>query len=77
MRYCDCGVTGVVEGVCVGGSVGISVFVAVGGTSVSVAVAGTGTSVVVGVVVGKLGMIVSPGTGVRVGTLGTQSSCPA
>lgn len=28
------------------------------------------------VAVGKLGMTVTPGTGVMVATLGTQSSCP-
>ena len=43
--------------------------VAGGGTFVKEAVAD-------GVAVGKLGTMVTPGTGVSVGTLGTQSLCP-
>jgi hypothetical protein len=36
-----------------------------------------GTLVAEGVSVGNSGMIVTPGTGVRVGTLGTHNLCPA
>ena len=67
------GVGGTSDGVNVGGTL-----VAVGGTSV--AVGGTsvavGTIISVGVKVGKSGMTVTPGLGVRVGTFGTQSSWP-
>jgi hypothetical protein len=62
-------VTGVFDGVNVAVGVMVDVAVAVGWT-VAVAVA-------VDVSVGKLGMMVCPGTGVRVGTFGTQSNCPA
>ena len=51
-------------------AVGGGAVVAVGGTVVKLAVA-------VGVLGGKVGTSVTPGTGVRVGTLGTQSLCPA
>lgn len=72
----DDGLGGVFEGVNVGAVVGVDVGVPVGGTNVSV-----GTTVfvlvAVAVAVGKLGMMVVPGIGVRVGTLGTQSNCPA
>jgi hypothetical protein len=66
---------GVNEGVKVEvGMVAVGMNVAVGGGAV-VAVGGTVVklAVTVGVLVGKFGMIVTPGTGVRVGTLGTQS----
>jgi hypothetical protein len=56
--YCGTGLTGVLEGVNVGRNVLVEV----------------GASVLVGVAVGNVGMTVTPGTGVRVGTLGTQSS---
>jgi len=71
MRYC-CGVIGVFEGVSVGTAVAVDVGVAV---EVLVAV-GVDVKVAVAVPVGKSGMTVMPGTGVRVGTLGTQSNCP-
>ena len=65
--------------VSVGVSVGMNVDVALGGGSVAVLVLVTGAVVFVGdeVSVGKSGMIVTPGTGVRVGMLGTHSLCPA
>lgn len=47
-------------------AVGGGAVVAAGGSLVKLAVT-------VGVLVGKLGMVVTPGTGVRVGMLGTQS----
>lgn len=58
---------------------GMNVDVALGGGSVAVLVLVTGAVVFVGdgVSVGKSGMIVTPGTGVRVGMLGTHSLCPA
>lgn len=74
--YSDAGVTGVFDGVKVGGTVGTEVKVDVGGTKVKVGMA-VGTSVSVKTTVGKVGIIVTPGAGVRVGTLGTQSSWPA
>ena len=61
---------GVIEGVAVAGMlvlVGVEAFV---GTGESVMI-----NVEVGVAVGKLGMMVTPG--VSVGTFGTQSNCPA
>lgn len=70
IRYCGAGLGGVFDGVNVGAVVGGDVNVAVGGTLVSVGIG-------VYVAVGKSGMIVMPGTGVRVGTLGTHSRCPA
>ncbi len=70
MRYCGDGLGGVFDGVRVGAVVGVYVNVALGGTLVSVGMA-------VYVAVGKSGMIVMPGTGVRVGTLGTHRSWPA
>jgi hypothetical protein len=72
MRYCGDGLGGVFDGVKVGGVVGADVNVALGGTIVSVEMI-----ICVAVAVGKSGIIVTPGTGVRVGTLGTHSSCPA
>lgn len=58
-----------------GDEVGTMVCVAVAvGHAVSVNVGGTGVND--GVDVGKFGMIVTPGTGVLVGTLGTHSLCP-
>jgi len=66
IRYCD-GLGGVFDGVNVGATVAVNVEV---GTVVSV-------GMIVFVAVGKLGMIVTPGTGVMVGTFGTQSNCPA
>ncbi len=80
--YCD-------EGGLVGvfAAVGIEVEVAVGnevevavGMEVAVAVGSSvavGISVGVEVAVGKFGITVTPGTGVRVGMFGTQSLCPA
>lgn len=63
---------GVFEGVTVGGTVGINVEVAV-----DVAVGNAvGSDVCDGVDVGKSGMMVTPGMGVRVATLGTQSTWP-
>jgi hypothetical protein len=59
----------VFEGVNVADAVGMNVDVAVGGTVVAV-----GINVLDGVAVGKSGIIVTPGTGVRVGTFGTQSN---
>ena len=53
----------------------VIVAVAVGG-SVEVLV-GTLVAVAVAVAVGNSGTTVVPGTGVRVGTLGTHSLCPA
>ena len=71
MRYSDtCGLGGVFEEVNVGAIVGAVVNVALGGTVVSVGLR-------VFVAVGKSGTMVTPGTGVRVATFGTQSSCPA
>lgn len=61
---------GVFEGVTVGGTVGINVEVAV-----DVAV-GNAVGSDVCVDVGKSGTMVTPGTGVRVATLGTQSTWP-
>ncbi len=84
IRYCE-GVGGVF--VAVGTTVQVDV-----GTSVSVAVAvgscvgvevlvGTLVAVAVGVAVevsvGNSGMMVTPGTGVRVGIFGTHNLCPA
>ena len=61
---------GVIEAVAVAG-----MLVSVGtGESVILKVE-VGDGVVLGVMVGKLGMIVTPG--VRVGTFGTHSNCPA
>ncbi len=63
-------------------SVGIKVEVAVGGSFVAVFVGGIAVAacvavcVAVEVAVGKSGTIVTPGIGVRVGMLGTQSLCP-
>jgi hypothetical protein len=54
----------------VGAMVGLGVNVALGGIVVSV-------GMIVFVADGKSGMIVTPGTGVRVGTLGTHRTCPA
>lgn len=65
MRYSK-GVGGVLDAVNVGATVGADVKVALGGIDVSV-----GWSVYVAV--GKSGTIVTPGTGVRVGTFGTHS----
>lgn len=59
---------GVGEGVTVKVSVGDSV-------ELGVTVVATGSEVFVDV--GKSGMVVVPGIGVRVGTFGTQSLCPA
>ena len=84
IRYCD-GVGGVFV------AVGTRVQVAVGtGVSVAVAVGScVGVEVLVGrlvavavdvgveVSVGKSGMMVTPGIGVRVGIFGTHSLCPA
>jgi hypothetical protein len=60
------------------GTTVVGTSVAAGGTSV--AVAGTLVAVriiiSVGVKVGKSGMTVTPGVGVRGGTFGTQSNCP-
>ena len=71
MRYSDtCGLGGVFDGVNVGATVGAVVNVALGGTVVSVGLR-------VFVAVGKSGIIVTPGTGVRVATFGTHRSCPA
>lgn len=75
IRYCDGGWG--LGGVFV--AVGIGVEVAVGGSVavlIAVMVMGVGT-VGIDVSVGKSGMIVTPGTGVRVEILGTQSLCPA
>jgi hypothetical protein len=66
MRYSAAGLGGVLEAVKVGAMVGEDVNVALGGMLVSV-----GLSVFVDV--GKSGTMVTPGTGVRVGTLGTHS----
>ena len=62
------------EAVGVGGTsvVGICVEVAVGGSRVGTSVVGTGAVLDA---VGEFGITVIPG--VRVGTLGTQSLCPA
>ena len=61
------------HGVFVGNGVNEGVKVVVGGGAV-VAVGGMEVklAVTVGVLVEKVGMMVTPGTGVRVGTLGTQ-----
>jgi hypothetical protein len=62
-------------GVSVGGTgeeVEMKVDVSMGGANVAL-----GSGVVEGVCVGKLGMMVTPGTGVRVGMFGTHSNCPA
>jgi hypothetical protein len=71
MRYSD-GVGGVLDGVNVGAVVAVDVNVELGGIVVSV-----GMNVSVAAAVGKSGTIVTPGTGVRVGTLGTHSTWPA
>jgi hypothetical protein len=60
---------GVFEGVNVGDAVAVNVEVAVGGTGVRL-----GVNVADGVAVGKSGTMVTPGTGVSVGTLGTHSN---
>lgn len=72
MRYSAAGLGGVLEAVKVGAVVGLDVNVALAGMLVSV-----GMNVCVAVAVGKSGMFVTPGTGVRVGTLGTHRTCPA
>lgn len=71
MRYSAAGLGGVFDAVNVGATVGRDVDVAVGG--------GRLVSVGLGVLVavGKSGITVTPGTGVRVGILGTHSNCPA
>ena len=61
----------------VGNAVAVAVAVDVeAGSVVPVGVA-VGMDVSVGVAVEKSGMLVTPGIGVRVGKLGTQSNCPA
>jgi hypothetical protein len=72
MRYCEGG--GSVVSVAV--EEGITVKVDVGrDVELGTAVVGMGSEVFVEV--GKVGMEVAPGTGVRVGTFGTQSLWPA
>ena len=76
IRYCDCE-AGRTVGVAV--AVGRSVGMAVGrevevGSSVALLVAVGRAS---GVSVGNCGILVTPGTGVRVGRFGTQSLWPA
>jgi len=62
--------------VLVGVGEGVTVKVSVGGSvELGVTVVATGSEVFVNV--GKSGMVVVPGIGVRVGTFGTQSLCPA
>ena len=72
MRYGDSGVIGVRDGVAVLLNVAVGICVSVGAV---VLVGGTGVLVLV--VVGKFGTTVTPGTGVCVGTFGTQSNWPA
>lgn len=57
-------------------AVGVTAKVSVGG-SVELGTAVVAIGVDVSVDVGKSGMVVVPGMGVRVGTFGTQSLCPA
>ena len=72
MCYCEGG--GSVVGISVGE--GITVKVEVGGNvELGTAVVAMGSEVFVEV--GRLGMAVAPGTGVRVGTFGTHSLWPA
>lgn len=72
MCYCEGG--SAVVGVAVGE--GVTVKVSVGGNvELGVTVVGIGSEVFVEV--GKSGMVVVPGMGVRVGTFGTQSLWPA
>jgi len=78
IRYCAGGDVGVLVavGVAVGGVVCVAVGVG-GSVGVDVGVSVDGTVVAVGVAVGNSGITVTPGMGVRVGTFGTQSRCPA
>jgi hypothetical protein len=72
MCYCE-GMNVLVE---VGEGVTVKVEVAVG-EFVEVGTGVVAMGVAVSVDVGKSGIVVVPGIGVRVGTFGTQSLCPA
>ena len=69
MRYGDSGVIGVRDGVAVLMNVAVGICVSVGAD----VLVGIGVLVAVG----KFGTTVTPGTGVCVGTFGTQSNWPA
>jgi hypothetical protein len=71
IRYGDTGVSGVLDAVAVLINVAVGICVSVGAV-----VAVGGTDVLVLVVVGKLGITVTPGTGVCVGIFGTQRIWP-
>jgi hypothetical protein len=73
---CYCEGSSAVVGVGVGVEEGVTVKVEVGGgVELGTAVVAVGNEVFVEV--GKSGMVVAPGTGVRVGTFGTHSLWPA